>query len=467
LIYPNYTFSHPSFHGIIGAFRVDITPPVGIYARNWGAAEHDVAEGIHRPLFLTALAIYSSAEPWTPDVPPFLMYSADLGWWRTREDEWLIRSSVLELFDWPAENVIFALTHTHSGPSICSEDSDKPGGHLIPEYLDFLQGAITSAANYAIRSAKPATLSWRYGRCGLAVNRDLPDPGAERTLCGFNPNEPADDTLLVGRAISDDGETVATIVNYACHPVTLAWQNKLISPDFIGAMREVVEENTGDAPCLFLMGASGELSPKKIYTGDTLVADSNGRELGYAVLSTLEGMLPPNTHMEFDGVVESGAPLAVWNRTPFQPSCDIEAKQIEIDLPLKDLPSLAEIEAEMAATEDRAMLERLQRSHRVRRVVGDGRSMPFPFWVWRIGDAVVFGSGAEPYSVLQTRLRSEFPGTVIAVINVANGWGGYMPPGELYDNDQYQVWQSPFAKGSLELLIEAAIDSVRELLGQP
>ncbi len=50
-------FSHPSFHGHIGVARVDITPPVGIYSRNWGAAKHDVADSIHRPLTMTALLL--------------------------------------------------------------------------------------------------------------------------------------------------------------------------------------------------------------------------------------------------------------------------------------------------------------------------------------------------------------------------------------------------------------------------
>src|SRR5262249_14990123 len=35
--------------------RADITPPVGIYHRRWGAALHDRATGVHRRLLATAL----------------------------------------------------------------------------------------------------------------------------------------------------------------------------------------------------------------------------------------------------------------------------------------------------------------------------------------------------------------------------------------------------------------------------
>src|SRR5215467_512119 len=34
-----------------GHARADVTPPVGIYHRLWGAARHDQASGVHRRLF--------------------------------------------------------------------------------------------------------------------------------------------------------------------------------------------------------------------------------------------------------------------------------------------------------------------------------------------------------------------------------------------------------------------------------
>ena len=40
---------------------------------------------------------------------------------------------------------------------------------------------------------------------------------------------------------NQNSKAVAVVVNYACHPTTLAWQNTLISPDYPGALRELVE----------------------------------------------------------------------------------------------------------------------------------------------------------------------------------------------------------------------------------
>ena len=44
----------------LGVARVDITPPVGIYHRMWGAATHDRSTGIHRPLVATAVVFQPS-----------------------------------------------------------------------------------------------------------------------------------------------------------------------------------------------------------------------------------------------------------------------------------------------------------------------------------------------------------------------------------------------------------------------
>jgi len=350
---------------------------------------------------------------------------------------------------------MFCLSHTHAGPSLQRENADRPGGHLIEPYQAQLRDAAIRAARRALDRPENGTLTWRYGACDLATNRDLPDPSGNRVICGFNPASPADHTLLVGRVTADDGHAVATIVNYACHPTTLAWDNALLSPDYVGAMRELIEAHTR-APCAFLQGASGELAPAEQYTGDPAVADRHGRRLGFAVLSTLEAMEQPGSRLTFQGVVESGAPLAVWRQERAPVVSDVAAQRVLVSLPLKPLPSIAEIEAQWAACDDPVLKERLWRKRFVRKVVGDGAVAQMPLWIWRLGDALLFGQPNETYSKFQLDLRRTFHPRHAAVMNIVNGSAGYLPPAELYDQDIYQVWQSPYERGGLERLIEAA-----------
>ncbi|MDR6804640.1 hypothetical protein J2Y45_003052 [Dyadobacter sp. BE34] len=452
--------ANPSFSGLIGVSQADITPPAGIYAKNWGAATHETAEGVHKPLFLTCITFRSIGMD-----QPLVLIGADLGWWKSADDEQFLRNGILAETGLPAEHLMFCLSHTHAGPSLFREDAAKPGGHLIEPYLIEIRDKSVSAIRRAMAAETMATLTWNYGKCSLAVNRDLPEQGKERLLVAMNPGQPADDTLLVGRITSLNNTVIATIVNYACHPTTLAWENKLISPDYIGAMREMVETATG-APTLFLQGASGELSPKEQYVGDTAIADRYGRQLGHAVLTTLEDMLPAATGLSFQGAVESGAPLGIWTQTPLVPPQTIAYALTEIPFILKDMPSLAEIEAEWAACTDAVTRERLWRKRGIRKTVGDGRTSAMPLWTWRLGDSLLIGQPNEAYSDFQQQLRAQFKGKAVAVINIANGYAGYLPPENMYTRDTYAVWQTPFEAASLELLIEKTIETAQRILGE-
>lgn len=447
-----------SFKGIIGVAQYDITPPAGIYSRNWGAALHDVADGIHQPLYMSCICFRKD-----DGSSPLILIGVDLVSWKTVDDEYFVRGAVIDALGIGPEAVMICLSHTHAGPSASLSDADKTGGHYIPEYLLKLREAAVFVAKKAYEEGRSATLSWRYGTCDLAANRDLQVGDDGRYVVGFNPLEKADDTLLVGRVTDERNVIIGTIVNYACHPTTLAWDNRLISPDYVGAMRAVVEGHTG-APCLFMQGASGELAPAEQYVGDTAVAERNGRRLGYAVLSTLESMLSPASQLAFDAVVESGAALATWKNISYDPDRELVAALELVPFPLKPLPSLEEIEKNYEACADRVLKERLFRKKNVRKATGDGDTAETPVWVWRLGNSFLVGQPNEAYSVLQKELRLQIP-SAVAVMNLVNGSIGYLPTKNFYDKDIYTEWQTPFAAGSLELLIEKSIETIHNIAG--
>ncbi len=460
--------SHPTFTGLVGTARADITPPVGIFCRNWGAAVHDTAQGIHRPLSLTAIAIQEKASS-----TPLVLVDADLGWWANLTYERKFRRQVLDELGLPPERLLCCVTHTHSAPPLCEPEPQWPGGELLAAYLGSLRRAYVETARKALAAVEPATIEWHHGRSSLASNRDLPDPApprGPRLVCGFSPANAADDTLVVGRVTSGSGRTLATLSNYACHPTTLAWDNDLVSPDFVGMMRETIEQATGGVPAVFLQGASGEMAPRYQYVGDTAVADAHGRELGHAVLAAIYAMEPPGERLVYDRVVESGAPLATWRREPkgaSQLSASLAAECCTVDIPLKDWPSAAELAAQFAVCTDRPIAERLRRRLRIREALGDGPTFPIEIWGWRLGEALVLGTLAEAYSCIQQNVRAAFADREVVWLNLVNGCIGYLPPSPLYDVEVYQVWQTPFDRGSLELVEQAAIALGRNLLQTP
>lgn len=450
---------HSSLAARIGISRADITPPVGIYARNWGAAKHDVAESIHRPLTATVMTIGN-----VDDVQPLVLIDADLGWWKTPQAFQRVQRRLLATAGVHKAQLIFALSHTHAGPPLMEPDDSLPGSELIQPWMEQMVSSIESAIQSARASSVEATLEWHTGHCNLAAYRDLPDPQPDnrRIVCGFNPEGRADDTLIVGRVCDISGRMLATLVNYACHPTTLAWDNRAISPDYIGATRETVEQATG-APAIFLQGASGELAPRAQYVGDTKVADRHGRQLAYAALAVLEDMEPAGQELAYVKTVESGAPLAVWcSRSRTLPR-QFRAIGAAVELAVKDWPSAAVLELQRAQAADRALEERLRRKRDIRRALGDGQTFQLPITAWRLGEAALIGSCCEAYSMLQIELRKRFDDRKIVCMNLVNGSMGYLPPRQLYDQDLYQVWQTPFDRGSLELTLEAMSQALHDL----
>jgi len=343
-------------------------------------------------------------------------------------------------------------------------DPSLPGNDLLQEWIEQLLETTVQTVRTALDSQVDATVDWQAGRCDLATNRDLsdPDPGKDRVLCGYNPDGDPDDMLLVGRITDSTGKILGTLVNYACHPTTLAWDNRAISPDYVGAMRETIQEVTG-APTMFLLGVCGDLAPRYQYVGDTEVADRHGKQLGFAALATLHNMEPAGTQLKFAGVVESGAPLAIWKHSVGEPSEKLRALQTVVELPLKNWPSAEELEQQRLACSDRALEERLRRKRDIRRQLGDGSSFDLPIHAWRIGDAVLVGCCCEPYSSLQQELRRRFPARTILCVNLINGSIGYLPPANLYDTEVYPVWQTPFDRGSFEMTLEAMTQAIADV----
>ncbi len=295
------------------------------------------------------------------------------------QDEAALRARIGERAGLPEANLMLTPSHSHSSANINTANPHLPGGEEAQPYLDFLARAIGDAIQEAQNKSTPAWITWGIGRCTLARNRDFWDESAQSFACGFNPAGPQDDTLLIGRVTGDDGDILAVLFNYACHPTTLAWDNDLFSPDYIGAAREVMTSIYG-APALFMQGASGELGPRESYVGDTAIADRNGRQLGYAVASTMESLPPAGTTYVYEGLRKSGADLGIWSDQPLPEAAVagasvLEAVKLTVPIDLADMPTLAELQASLAASDDRVMQERLRRFVGKRRAVGDGTSI--------------------------------------------------------------------------------------------
>ena len=442
---------HPEFHGEIGVASREITPPVGIYARTWGSATHDVAEGVHRPLLASCLLFRDLARK-----TEMILITLDaLVFWPLAADK--IRSIVQTRFGLQREQLIFHPSHSHSTPFLAQRHLDRPGGELIEPYLEWIPQVCCDLIEQARAAACEAVLSWAYGRCSLAFNRDAVDAATGRDICGLNLLETADDTVLVGRVTDRTGKITATIVNYACHPVSLGGGNRLLSPDYIGAMRELVQQETGGALCVFFHGASGDMTPRRSYETQVEAADQNGRELGFAALSVLASMFPPGQQLQYMGIEESGTPLGVWRLRPKDSLSEkLSAQLLSATLRVREMPTREQIQAQLATATEHYEIERLERTLGRRELAGDDLHAQMPFTVWRLGDAFIVSTPAEPYSRFQQELRRAFPDAAVAVLNLSDGATTYLPKPAAFARDVYQVRVAIYEADALQKVTEEA-----------
>lgn len=447
-----------------GVAARDVTPPLGIYARSWGAATHDVMDGVHRPFNATAAVI----KP-TDGSTELALVALDLGIFQDLDDERELRATVQARTGLDVPNLLINLSHTHAGPNMVSSASDKPGVEFVKPHLAHMANQISDAILEARNQLQNAWVAYGYGRCAMAKNRDYYDEQVGRWACGFNPEGHADDTMLVARVTGDDGKILATLVNYACHPTTLAWDNHLLSPDFVGATREILEREFG-APALFLQGASGDLGPREDYVGDTAVADMQGRHLGYAAAAALTALPPPAHAFIYTGIMVSGADLGTWEYQAItadkrENAEKISAQELVVELPRKEFLPVAELQEMYSAETNRKEKERILRKMYIQRALGEDRFHKMPLWLWRLGDAALVAAPNEFYSWFQETLRAKFPDTPLIVMGVTNGTLGYLSPRETYGKGLYQEWQSPYAPGCLEMATAEAEKGVERLFG--
>jgi hypothetical protein len=144
----------------------------------------------------------------------------------------------------PPNNVLIASTHTHSAPD-CYAFPDGKGGHTGDlKYMDFVCDRAAEALNAAIDQLQPAFIKIATGEAKgkIAYNYYAPDLYDRR--------------MSVIQAVSRQGKTIATLVNYAIHPEVLGNSAGILSPDLIGPLCEKIEAQTGGA-AIFVNGAQG------------------------------------------------------------------------------------------------------------------------------------------------------------------------------------------------------------------
>jgi hypothetical protein len=118
----------------------------------------------------------------------------------------------------------------------------------------------------------------------------------------------------------------------------------------------------------------------------------------------------------------------------------------------------------IAIRDARAMAERATR--RLIRVahLPETSTITYKVPLCKMGNAIWVSLNGEHYNILQTTLRGRFPKHTLIIGTIANGsdvW--YLPDAESFGKGLYQEEASILSQGSLEKLIAALDNAIRQL----
>ncbi len=222
----------------VGLSRANITPAIGTDLS--GFAGRGPSVGLGDELYATALLLDDGRE--RVAIVHLDLLFLDAGWARVTRERMAKRGRLA------ADSILLCCTHTHYGPSPRASDEDpreSPEAAYMAELRFKLAGILQEAAGKMI----PVVASVGRSTSDVGINRRerLPDG---RIVLGRNPDGVIDREVIVVRLDRPTGEPVACLLNFAAHAVSQGGRSRLISADFPGYARSVVESLTGSTCAL-------------------------------------------------------------------------------------------------------------------------------------------------------------------------------------------------------------------------
>lgn len=239
-----------------GAAQTDITPPLGFPMWGYGARHDAASQGVLDPLRARAVVLKVDAEH-------IALVSLDLGRAPPRESFERIAKQLKEKKG--PTHLFLVASHTHHGPVLEMDSWPTPKNSYISQLEKKLVDVILAAND----TLTPARIGFAAAQTKLNRNRH-----SKRS------DPPVDGELIVARIEDMQGKPIAHLVNFAAHPTMHPAKVLKFSADYPGAMASLVEKDSA-APCLFLQGASGDLSTNAKGQGP----DAFGQTLGKEVLA--------------------------------------------------------------------------------------------------------------------------------------------------------------------------------------
>lgn len=421
----------------IGLSRINATPGYAVNLYGYGEESLRFTSSFTHYLYITCIAARYGEDT-------VLMYTLDICSLRnealTRLKEAAVKGSGL-----PEENIVFGATHTHSGPSLYYSSAANL------KYQEEYYQMVEKAAADAIADLAPATVSstvfdiegMNYVRHWIMSDGSVAGPNFGNLSLGYtgHPTEPDRSMTLVKFDRGEDKKDVL-VVNWAAHAANSSKIGRnIMSPDFIGEVRDVIEKETGMTVAYFA-GAAGNTITHTYWKEEDHGLDwkQYGAKLGEIAIENLPNLEPVevnslrHTKQIYQGTVDHTQDHLVpqcqeINVVAFSQQDRTTANKMALDLGLTSYYHALKITTN----------------------ANKGETSPLEMTVFAIGPIAFMGVDYEMFSdaAIAIREQTPFKNTVIMVTNQT-----YMPSDAAFEYGSYESSQTYFIRGTAETMVD-------------
>jgi hypothetical protein len=418
------------------------------------------AEKVHTPLFASAWALDDGKTQ-------VIWVSCDLIVMDRRilEDA---RRRVHDETGLPENNILVSCTHTHTGPTL--NNSSVFLKHTnVPLYGEFAR-RIACACTEAWESRRPAYMGYAQTQVeNCCYNRRYMMKDGKSQMHPGGPDNPdrlmkegPEDRQLQVAWLEDEKGPIGVVVNYSTHASVLYGTKGIVSADFPGVLRRVLQGVYGEVPILYLQGCCGNTSPVNHESDPSWGRGMDSSERVGKILAgqTLSLMASTRVKKEFLSEIgfASGKELLSYREiTPEQRAVsdriigEHKAGKLEIMVIDGNVQNVAE----------------LALANKVVFLSAEREKSPYyeaELSALKLGDVLFVTNPAELFVEYQLNMKKRIPAKHVVGVSITNGWCCYVPTKQAYLLKGYEVDQGWFDWEAGQQIEDGCVERAKTLL---
>jgi len=455
----------------IGFSEVNITPELGL--RMSGMLRPPKAGGVKWPL-MGRTVVFDDGESRAAIVALDLLVLLPVTVAELRE-------AMTSSTDLEPTQVLITCNHTHRGPYTASLMDEE----VNFEYIDFLRERLVEGMAEALGARRPARLKvgaiqapgWTYNRRPVYrsdLGEQVGTQGPHWVDSFLRVEGPADHELKALVAEDMQSAILGGLVNFACHATVMGGE-PVYSADYSGPLTEALAERHGGV-FGFLQGASGNLWCQDRGSEDAVAArgPEYARRMGVALADKANECLAQGRYLDEPRVRVARQVLRIPQRRPTREQVELAQWYLEKAAPDLDQKAFTRriyghdytfygYSAVVQGWFCREMVGMWEWQRRVgtRELIED-----VEIQVIAVGDVAFVGYPAEYFTEFGLKTKAESPFAQTFVVQLANGWHGYVPTREAFAHGGYETrfaYQSRLVPEAGDLMCDAALGLLHKL----